>query len=351
MGDVAAGRGSSGKGSMRLPARAQMRRRAVSVLSRLAAGGGSRDTRRREDWQIEWKWDGIRGQADPPRGAVFIWSRGEELVTERFPEIVRRRRGCRTARCSTASGRVARRRRCSRSRDLQQRIGRKKLKPAILARVAGALSRLRPARTGWRGFARSARCASGARARSDCCGTSPERSIALAAAVEAASWDELATLRAEVPRAQRRRADAEAARFAVRHRAASAASGGSGRSSRFVRCGDALCAARPRPALESLHRLHVRRAGRRELVPVAKAYSGLSNNEIVRARSLDPRAHARKFGPVRAVEPQQVFELAYEGIAASSRHKSGIALRFPRIAAGADKPAEEANTLQDLAGC
>jgi DNA ligase-1 len=86
-----------------------------------------------------------------------------------------------------------------------------------------------------------------------------------------------------------------------------------------------------------------------ELVPVAKAYSGLSNTEI---SELDRwiRTHTiEKFGPVRAVERTQVFELAYEGIAASTRHKSGIALRFPRILRWrTDKPAQEADTLANL---
>jgi DNA ligase 1 len=86
-----------------------------------------------------------------------------------------------------------------------------------------------------------------------------------------------------------------------------------------------------------------------ELVPVAKAYSGLSNEEIA---TLDRwiRSHTvEKFGPVRAVQPTQVFELAYENIAPSSRHKSGIALRFPRILRWrTDKPAAEADTLADL---
>jgi DNA ligase-1 len=86
-----------------------------------------------------------------------------------------------------------------------------------------------------------------------------------------------------------------------------------------------------------------------ELVPVAKAHSGLSIPEI---ESLDRwiRTHTReKFGPVRKVEPSQVFELAYEGIAASPRHKSGIALRLPRILRWRiDKPAPEADTIQNL---
>jgi DNA ligase 1 len=84
-------------------------------------------------------------------------------------------------------------------------------------------------------------------------------------------------------------------------------------------------------------------------VPVAKAYSGLSDEEIAELDRWIRTHTAEKFGPVRSVEPSQVFELAYEGIAASTRHKSGIALRFPRILRRrSDKPAREADTLQSL---
>jgi DNA ligase-1 len=86
-----------------------------------------------------------------------------------------------------------------------------------------------------------------------------------------------------------------------------------------------------------------------ELVPVAKAYSGLSDVEI---QELDAwiRRHTReKFGPVRSVEPVLVFELGFEGIAASKRHRSGVAVRFPRMLRWRrDKPAKEADTLQSL---
>jgi DNA ligase-1 len=85
------------------------------------------------------------------------------------------------------------------------------------------------------------------------------------------------------------------------------------------------------------------------LVPIAKAYSGLTDEEIQR---LDRwiRGHTiEKFGIVRSVEPLHVFELAYEGIAASSRHKSGIALRFPRMLQWrTDKSPAEADTLEAL---
>lgn len=84
-------------------------------------------------------------------------------------------------------------------------------------------------------------------------------------------------------------------------------------------------------------------------MPVAKAYSGLTNEEIAEVDRW-VRAHTiERFGPVRAVEPTQVFELAFEAIAASKRHKSGIAVRFPRIARWRrDKPAREADTLATL---
>ena len=86
-----------------------------------------------------------------------------------------------------------------------------------------------------------------------------------------------------------------------------------------------------------------------ELVPVAKAYSGLSNDEIA---ELDRwiRAHTReRYGPVRHVEPEQVFELGFEGVLASSRHKSGVAVRFPRMLRWRRvKPAREADTVASL---
>jgi DNA ligase-1 len=84
-----------------------------------------------------------------------------------------------------------------------------------------------------------------------------------------------------------------------------------------------------------------------ELVPIAKAYSGLSNEEIARLDRWIRRNTVEKYGPARAVEPQQVFEIAFEGISRSKRHKSGLAVRFPRILRWrADKPAAEADTLE-----
>jgi len=83
-----------------------------------------------------------------------------------------------------------------------------------------------------------------------------------------------------------------------------------------------------------------------QLVPFAKAYSGLTDDEIRRVDAFVRRNTVEKFGPVRTVKPELVFELAFEGIQRSARHKSGIAVRFPRMARWRhDKPAAEADTL------
>jgi DNA ligase-1 len=87
----------------------------------------------------------------------------------------------------------------------------------------------------------------------------------------------------------------------------------------------------------------------KQLVPFTKAYSGLTDKEFREITAWVRRNTIDRFGPVRSVEPAHVFEIAFEGIRKSSRHKSGVALRFPRISRWRkDKPLKEANTLADL---
>jgi DNA ligase-1 len=85
------------------------------------------------------------------------------------------------------------------------------------------------------------------------------------------------------------------------------------------------------------------------LVSFTKAYSGLTDKEFAEVDSFVKRNSLERFGPVRTVKPELVFEIAFEGIAASNRHKSGVALRFPRISRWRrDKKPDEINTLDDL---
>ena len=92
-----------------------------------------------------------------------------------------------------------------------------------------------------------------------------------------------------------------------------------------------------------------KRPATRELVPFAKAYSGLSDEEIREMDAIVRRTTVETFGPVRSVQPTQVFELGFEGIAPSKRHRSGVAVRFPRMLRWRrDKPVAEADTLDAL---
>ena len=87
----------------------------------------------------------------------------------------------------------------------------------------------------------------------------------------------------------------------------------------------------------------------RELVPFAKAYSGLTDEEIRQVDAIVRRTTLERFGPVRSLKPTQVFEIGFEGIQRSPRHRSGIAVRFPRMLRWRhDKPVDEADTVATL---
>jgi DNA ligase-1 len=301
----------------------------------------------RDQWQAEWKWDGIRSQLIKRRGECFIWSRGEDLVTDRFPEI------------SSAASRlpdgvvldgelVAWRDGAIRPfADLQQRIGRKKVTAEILKSVPVrflAYDLLEEDYEDLRLLSLRER-----RARLEKIVAAAPEALDISEVITAESWEELAELRAQ----SRTRSVEGLMLKALEAPYATGRQRGSWWKWKIEPYSFDAVMLYAQPG-------HGRRSNQytdytfgvwkgEELVPVAKAYSGLSNAEIT---ELDRwiRGHTtEKFGPVRSVEPTQVFELAYEGIAASTRHKSGIALRFPRIARRRpDKPASEANTLADL---
>jgi DNA ligase-1 len=299
------------------------------------------------DWQIEWKWDGIRGQVIRRQGQTFIWSRGEDIVTERFPEIV-------AAAAFLPDGTVLdgelvawKSGAVQPFAALQQRIGRKKLNQTILESVPVhflAYDLLEQDGEDLRALPLRER-----RGRLEALLSSSPPVLGISPLVKAGSWEELAALRAES-----RSRSVEGLMLKALD-----SPYGTGRQR------GAWWKWKIEPYSFDAVMLYAQPGhGRRsnlytdytfgvwdgdQLVPVAKAYSGLSNAEI---GQLDKwiRAHTtEKFGPVRQVEQTQVFELAYEGIAESSRHKSGIALRFPRILRHrTDKPAREADTLASL---
>jgi DNA ligase-1 len=301
------------------------------------------------DWSAEYKWDGIRGQLIRRGGAHYLWSRGEELMTDRFPEFAASVDFLPDG--TVIDGEVLAWRDAAPLpfAALQKRIGRKTVPKKLLAEAPTVLCAYDLLE--WQG--QDLRAAPHAERRRLLdrllCRMPPESGLRLSWLIPFDDWDRLATARdasrdrhAEGVMLKRRDAPYRVGRkrgdwwkWKVDPLTIDAvmiyAQAGSGRRATLftdftfaVRDGDAL-------------------------VPFTKAYSGLTDAEFRQITAWVRRNTLERFGPVRRVPPEHVFEIAFEGIQASPRHKSGVALRFPRISRWRhDKPAAEANTLEDL---
>ena len=302
-----------------------------------------------EDWWAEWKWDGIRAQLVRRQGGVFLWSRGEELLAGRFPEVEE-------AAAALPEGTVLDGELLAWRDDapmpfaaLQRRITRKTVGAALRREVpvrlvvydcleqAGQDVRAQPL------HARRAHAEGVLRALP---ATAP---IVLSPLVPLASWEGAPAVR-DAARAR------QAEGLMLKRRASPYGTGRRGGDWWKWKVTPLTIDA----VLVYAQAGHGRRAGLYTdytfavwdgdaLVTVAKAYSGLTDAEL---QAVDRwiRQHVReRFGPVVTVAPQLVFELAFEGVQPSPRHKSGVAVRFPRIARWRrDKPAAEADTLATL---
>jgi len=304
----------------------------------------------RDAWQIEWKWDGIRAQLIKRGNEIMLWSRGEEMVGEQFPEIVE-------AAAHLSGGVVLdgeilvwdeTERRPAPFAQLQRRLGRKTVgaklrKEAPVVFMAYDLLELegedcrnedsRARRTRLEAYL--------ARQAND--------RLKLSPLVEARDWKAVAALR---DASRERRVEGLMLKKADAPYAAGRRKGEWWKWKVDPHTLDAV--------MVYARQGHGRRAGLYtdytfsvwdgdELVPFAKAYSGLTDAEIrrvdrwIRDHTLD------KHGPVRVVEPKLVFEIAFENISRSKRHKSGIAVRFPRILRWReDKPPAEADSLETV---
>lgn len=298
-------------------------------------------------WQAEWKWDGIRAQL-VQRGSVHLWSRGEELITHRFPEIAAA--ATRLPAGTVLDGEVLAFRddRPLPFSALQQRIGRQK-QVAQMARAVPVVFMAYDVLEHGGVDVRERSMDERRRTLEDLVRPGGSSVLRVSPALTSESWAQLAA-----ERAQSRGRGVEGLMLKRR-----ASPYGVGRTR-----GDwwkwkidpytidaVLIYAQPgsgrRASLLTDYTFGVWDEG--ELVPIAKVYSGLSNEEIAEADRWIRRHTRERFGPVRHVEPVQVFELGFEGIAASSRHRSGIAVRFPRMLRWrTDKKAEEADTLDTV---
>jgi DNA ligase-1 len=306
-------------------------------------------------WQVEWKYDGIRAQLVRRGGQNYLWSRGEDLITERFPELANLPLPEGTVidgevliwQAGDAPAPFA---------DLQKRIGRKTLSAKILAELPAVLlayDLLELDGVDTRTLPQHER-----RALLETMVTGvAQPQLRISPLVTTDSWTDLAALRTEsrargVEGMMLKARDAQYGvgrtkdvgtwwKWKIDPYAVDAvliyAQAGSGR----------------RASLYTDYTFAVwdGAGAERKLVPFAKAYSGLTDAEITKVDNTIRKTTVEKFGPVRSVKPTMVFEIGFEGIALSTRHKAGIAVRFPRILRQRDdKTVDDADTLDTLKG-
>ena len=308
------------------------------------------------DWQAEWKYDGIRAQLVRRGGQNYLWSRGEDLITERFPELaaVRLPEGTvvdgEVLIWSAGDGPAP-------FADLQKRIGRKTLSAKLLAELPAVLvcyDLLEENGIDLRAVPQHER-----RTLLEALVQEVgQPQLKISPLVQAAGWNELAALRTEsrsrgVEGMMLKAAQAQygvgrtkdvgtwwkwkVEPYSIDAVLIYAQAGHGRRASLYTDYTFAVWDLDP--------------DGERKLVPFAKAYSGLTDAEIAVVDNAIRKTTIEKFGPVRSVRPTMVFEIGFEGIALSTRHKAGIAVRFPRILRKRDdKSVEEADTLDTLKG-
>lgn len=305
------------------------------------------------EWQAEWKWDGIRGQIIKRNNELFVWSRGEELVTEKFPEYDAFKNASPDG--IALDGEII----CMTANEngilkplpfsvLQTRIGRKNISKKQLTEapvVFIAYDILEYNGHDYRENNLSAR----RELLEKIISTINHPSIQLSPVIEVNDWEELKNIR--------QTSRDNSSEGVMLKRKNSIYQVGRKRGDWWKWKIDAL-------TIDAVMIYAQKGHGRRsnlytdytfavkdgdKLVSFTKAYSGLTDKEFAEVDNFVKRNSLEKFGPVRTVKPELVFEIAFEGIAASNRHKSGVALRFPRISRWRkDKTPGEINTLEDL---
>ena len=303
------------------------------------------------EWQAEWKWDGIRSQLIRRAGQTFLWSRGEELITERFPELSAL--GDLLPEGTAIDGEVLpwKDGKPMPFAQLQQRIGRKTVTKKILADVPVCIVAYDLMEFGGEDI-RPKPLRERRQLLAEIINAIPEAQkplLTLSPIVESESWEGLGEIRTGS-----RERGVEGLMF---KRLSSPYRVGRQRGDWWKwkiepYTVDAV--------LIYAQRGHGRRASLYsdytfavwdgdQLVPFAKAYSGLTDEEIGKVDNFIRRNTVESFGPVRSVKPELVFELAFEGLQRSTRHKSGIATRFPRMLRWrTEKKIEDADSLETI---
>jgi DNA ligase 1 len=300
------------------------------------------------EWQVEWKWDGIRGQMIKRNNEFFVWSRGEELITNKFPEYDVLKNVLPNGLVLDGEIIVANGSHPLPFSLMQTRIGRKNISKKVMQDAPisfFAYDLLEYNGNDYRNEPLYKRHENLEKIISDV----NNDKLQLSPVIQCETWNELTMLR------QKSREN-YAEGFMLKKKQGIYQTGRK-RGEWWKWKIDAL-------TIDAVMIYAQKGSGRRSnlytdytfavkdgdrLVPFAKAYSGLTDKEFAQVDRFVKLNSIEKFGPVRTVKPELVFELAFEGIAASNRHKSGVSLRFPRISRWRhDKKMDEINTLDDL---
>lgn len=306
------------------------------------------------DWQAEWKWDGIRGQLIKRQDELFIWSRGEELLTAQFPElhalaILLPNGVAMDGELIVLNPNAAPQHieplpfSLLQTRISRKNISKKQLTEAPVSFIAYDLleydykdirdTTLRDRRSFLQQMIQEL----------------DHPLLKLSPVIEANNWDALAL--------QRNDARQNGSEGIMLKKKDAVYQVGRKKGDWWKWKIDPLTID---AVLIYAQKGHGRRSNLytdytfavsdgEKLVPFTKAYSGLTDKEFASVDAFVKRNAIEKFGPVRTVKPELVFEIAFEGIAASKRHKSGVALRFPRMSRWRqDKKLADINSLEDL---
>ena len=303
-----------------------------------------------DDWSFEHKWDGIRSQVIIRNDEILVWSRGEELVTDKYPEF--QRFLSQIPNGTVLDGEILPfgNKQIGNFNDLQTRIGRKNLSKKLLEKTPVILNAYDLLE--WKGedirqlpFSERRKILDTLIGDCDC----DSIGLYLSETMNFKTWEAAAK--------ERKLCREKRSEGLMLKRKDSPYLVGRKKGDWWKWKTDPFTID---AVLTYAMRGHGRRANlytdytfglwnQGELVTFAKAYSGLTDAEFKKVDSWIKKNTLERFGPVRSVTPYHVFEIAFEGIAESSRHKSGIATRFPRIVRWRkDKLMEEANTLDDL---
>ena len=301
-----------------------------------------------KDWMAEYKWDGIRGQLIKRQDKIFLWSRGEELINTQFPEFEAL---ASYERDFVIDGEILvyKGEQLGSFNDLQKRLGRKKVSKKMLTDLPASIMIYDIMELDGKDIRELPQDVRRKHLEELYASLNGNYPISLSEVISFNNWDQLKVLRNEA-----REKDAEGLMLKSK----------SGVYKTGRKTGDWYKWKLDPMTIDAVMLYAQRGHGRRanmytdftfavtdgdKLVPFAKAYSGLTDAEFREVTKFVKKNTIEKFGPVSSVKAELVFEVAFEGIAVSTRHKSGVALRFPRILRWRrDKTADDIGTLAEL---